>query len=150
MKSLFLSLALLMPLSAFAGNSDIPECRGRNGDILNGNINHLRSVMGNPRSNRAQVYVTGTIVEIRAEDHSGLPHQKFDIQVDTKTRLQIVTNLDFERIPLVLGKKVSICGEFLRVGDGMVHWTHFDPHGNHPDGFTLLDGVVYGDVETPN
>ena len=29
----------------------------------------------------------------------------------------------------------------------MVHWTHFDPHGPHADGFTVVDGVLYGDKE---
>lgn len=148
MKSLLLSLGLVLSFSSFAA-TEFPECRNRNGEVVKNTVSELRSIMGNRRSNKPQVYVTGIINEIKSEDHSGLPHQKFNITVDKDLELQIVSNLDFGRIPVVVGKKVSICGEFLRVGSGMVHWTHFDPHGNHPDGFTILDGKFYGEHEVP-
>jgi hypothetical protein len=96
---------------------------------------------------RPQIFVTGTITKILAEDHSGLPHQKFSLKLSNDITLSIVSNLDFGRIPLVVGKSISVCGEFKHVGQGMVHWTHFDPHGGHADGFTILDGKLYGDKE---
>ncbi len=149
MKSLRL-LALVLGLTAsfatFADN-ELHECRNRNGEVLKTDIGQLLSIMNNRRANRPQVYVTGIINEIKSEDHSGLPHQKFNITVNKDIELQIVSNLDFGRIPLAVGKKVFVCGEFVRSGSGMVHWTHFDPHGSHPDGFTILDGKLYGEHE---
>ena len=72
----------------------------------------------------------------------------FNIKVSNDINIEIVTNLDFGRIPVELGKSIAVCGEFKKIGQGMVHWTHFDPHGGHADGFTILDGALYGDVET--
>ncbi|MBY0413549.1 MAG: DUF3465 domain-containing protein [Bdellovibrionales bacterium] len=149
MKLFIASLVLVTSLSSFAATPilPLPECKSRQGDEVDGSVKQLRNVMGNPKDSRTQVYVTGVIGEIEKEDHTGLPHQKFSLKVDTDITLAIVSNLDFGRIPLVAGKKVSICGEFRRIGKGMVHWTHFDPHGGHPDGFTILDGKVYGETE---
>ncbi|AUN99207.1 hypothetical protein C0V70_14060 [Bacteriovorax stolpii] len=148
MKALLVGLSLVLSIGASASEF-LPDCRNRNGEILKTDVSQLRSIMGNRRANKPQVYVAGIISEIKSEDHSGLPHQKFFIKVDKDIELQIVSNLDFGRIPLVVGKKISVCGEFLRVGDGMVHWTHFDPHGSHPDGFSIIDGQLYGEHEVP-
>lgn len=146
MKSVILGLSLLLSVSTYAGNA-LPECKNRNGEVVSSETNQLISIMYNRRANRAQVYVTGTITEIKKEDHSGLPHQKYAIAVNKDIKLQIVSNLDFGRVPVAIGKTVSVCGEFIRAANGMVHWTHFDPHGGHPDGFTIMDGKLYGDTE---
>jgi predicted small secreted protein len=148
----FILSLVLVSQTLFAKQTDkdlaFPECKDRNGNVVNGSIAQLRNVMNNPRDSRAQVYTTGTITVINKEDNTGLPHQKFDLKVDSDITLSIVSNLDFGRIPLTVGKKISICGEFRRIGKGMVHWTHFDPHGGHPNGFSILDGVLYGEHET--
>jgi hypothetical protein len=60
-----------------------------------------------------------------------------------------VSTLDFGRVPVTVGSTLSVCGEFKKIGQGMVHWTHFDPHGGHPDGFTIVNGTLYGDKEIP-
>ncbi len=146
MKNLLIALALYLAYSTSISAATY-ECKNRDGAIVSGSLNQLISVMHNQRINRPQVLVTGVISKIKAEDHSGSPHQKYDLKVSKDIELEIVTNLDFGRIPLVVGKTVTVCGEYLRAGGGMVHWTHFDPHGNHPDGFTILDGVLYGDTE---
>jgi hypothetical protein len=77
-----------------------------------------------------------------------LPHQKFSITIGGQITLEIVSNLDFGRIPVQMGQIVSVCGEYLSVDQGMIHWTHFDPHGGHADGFTILNGQLYGQEQT--
>ena len=93
--------------------------------------------------------ISGVITQILPEDHNGLPHQKYTLTVAGNIKLLIVSNLDFGRVPLTLGTTISVCGEFKNIGQGMIHWTHFDPHGGHPDGFTIVDGQLYGDKEVP-
>ncbi|MEA9355685.1 DUF3465 domain-containing protein [Bacteriovorax sp. PP10] len=148
MKALFTGLLLALSLSAFSAQPTV-ECKDFKGNVVDGSIARLRSVMANHKGEKTQVLVTGTIAQIGKEDNSGLQHQKYNMKVDKDITLQIVSNLEFGRIPLVVGKVTTVCGEFLRVGQGMVHWTHFDPHGPHADGFTIVDGVLYGDKETP-
>jgi hypothetical protein len=149
MKSLFLLLAFLVSTTpAFAARSliEVQECKDNRGTVLTTSMDSLSSVMRS-RADRPQVYVSGVVVQIQPEDHSGLPHQKYTIRVNNQVTLLIVSNLDFGRVPLTVGATLSVCGEFKRVGQGMVHWTHFDPHGSHPDGFTIVDGKLYGDQE---
>jgi hypothetical protein len=148
MKVLFTGLLLALSLSAFSAQPTV-ECKDFRGSVVDGSVTRLRSVIANNKGEKTQVLVTGTISEIKKEDNSGLQHQKYNMKVDKDITLQIVSNLEFGRIPLVVGKVTTVCGEFLKVGKGMVHWTHFDPHGPHADGYTLVDNVLYGDKETP-
>jgi hypothetical protein len=145
------SLLVLLSLSLNAGTfeqSALVECKDSRGLTVSGTIEALKKVM-NAKSNRPQVAITGVVSQILPEDRNGRPHQKYIIAVDSKINLQIVSNLEFGKAPVLVGKSVTICGEFLRVGQGMIHWTHFDPHGGHADGFTIVDGKVYGDKEIP-
>lgn len=150
MKFFILSaLLVLFSLSTSARTinpTELPECRDLRGSVLPNTIDQLRIVMKS-RAGRPQVMVTGVISQILPEDHAGLRHQKYTLTVNKEIKLLIVSNLDFGRVPLVLGATVSVCGEYKRVGQGMIHWTHFDPHGGHPNGFTIVNGKLYGDQE---
>ena len=145
------SLFAVLSFSTFAGTfnpSTLPACKDLRGSVLPNTVDQLKVVM---RSNadRPQVMVTGVVSQILPEDHNGLPHQKYTLTVDGQIKLLIVSNLDFGRVPLTVGSTLSVCGEFKKVGQGMIHWTHFDPHGGHPDGFTIVNGSLYGDKEVP-
>lgn len=140
-----ISLVVLTLNSAFSAN--LPECKDRRGNTLNGSIEQLKQVM-NSNANRPQVLAIGVVEKMLPEDKSGSPHQKYILNA-FGYKLQIVSNLEFGRIPVSVGSNVQVCGEYLRVGPGMIHWTHFDPHGGHPDGFSILNGKLYGDTETP-
>lgn len=150
MKSFIItSLLVLFSFGAMADNSAIetlPDCKDQRGNVLNGSIDQLKVVMKS-RSGRPQTKVTGVVSQILPEDHEGLPHQKYTLTVSGEIKLLIVSNLDFGRVPLKVGQTLTVCGEFKKVGQGMIHWTHFDPHGGHPDGFTVANGVLYGDKE---
>ena len=138
-----ISLFILTINSVFS--AELPVCKDRRGNSLSGSIEQLKQVM-NSNANRPQVLVSGVIERILPEDKDGNPHQKFLLNV-SGIKLQIVSNLDFGRIPVSVGTAIQICGEYLKVGAGMIHWTHFDPHGGHPDGFSIVNGKLYGDKE---
>lgn len=145
------SLFAVLSLSAIAGTfnpSTTPDCKDLRGSVLPNTVDQLKVVMRS-NANRPQVMVTGVVTQILPEDHNGLPHQKYTLTVGGQIKLMIVSNLDFGRVPLVVGSTLSVCGEFKKVGEGMIHWTHFDPHGGHPDGFTIVNGALYGDKEVP-
>lgn len=144
------SLFAMLSLSLSAGTlnqSTLPDCKDLKGSILPNTVDQLKVVMRS-NANRPQVMVTGVVSQILPEDHKGLPHQKYTLTVDGKIKLLIVSNLDFGRVPLQVGTTLSVCGEYKKIGEGMIHWTHFDPHGGHPDGFTIVKGTLYGDKET--
>jgi hypothetical protein len=139
------SFVVLILNSAFA--AELPSCVDRRGNTLNGSIEQLKQVM-NSRADRPQILVNGVVEKMLPEDKAGNPHQKYILNV-SGLKIQVVSNLEFGRVPVAIGSAVQVCGEFLRVGAGMVHWTHFDPHGGHPNGFSIMNGKLYGDVETP-
>ena len=145
--SLFLLLSLSVSASQF-NSATLPDCKDMRGSVLPNTIDQLKVVM---RSNAGspQVMVTGVVTQILPEDHNGLPHQKYTLLVGGQIKLLIVSNLDFGRVPVAVGATLSVCGEYKKVGQGMIHWTHFDPHGGHADGFTIVNGVLYGDKEIP-
>ena len=120
-----ISLFVLTVNAAYS--AQLPVCKDRRGNPLSGSIEQLKQVM-NSNANRPQVLVSGIIERILPEDKDGNPHQKFLLNV-SGIKLQIVSNLDFGRIPVAVGTAIQVCGEYLNVGSGMVHWTHFDPHG---------------------
>lgn len=155
MKTLFLLVfTTVFTLSSFAQSYDtnLPDCLDRQGNILTGKLSELEAVMKSP-TNRPQVYVSGVVTNILPEDHHGNPHQKFIIEIKKDLTLKIVTNLDFGRIPVQVGAKVEVCGEYAVNrwnGLGLVHWTHFDRRNHHPNGFTVIGGMVYGETLTHN
>ena len=146
MKSIFFISFLILGLNS-AHSAVLPTCKDRNGNELSGSVDELNKVR-TTNSNRPEVFVKGVVEKILPEDKAGNPHQKYMLNV-SGYKIQVVSNLEFGRIPVSVGTSVQVCGEYLKVGSGMVHWTHFDPHGGHPDGFTVVNGKLYGDVETP-
>jgi hypothetical protein len=73
-------------------------------------------------------------------------HEAFDVRADDGHRLEVVDNVSLApRVPVDPGDRVTIQG--VLVPDAhrgpLVHWTHHDPAGHHPDGFIVLRGQVY-------
>lgn len=140
-----LAFFLVLSLSGLANATNV-ECKNKRGDVVPQTEQVLDQVM-HSKANRPQVFVKGTVIKMLPEDKVGLPHQKYIMSAFSGIKLQVVSNLDFGRIPVVVGSVVEVCGEYLNAEGGMVHWTHFDPHGGHPDGYTLLNGKLYGDTQ---
>jgi len=73
-------------------------------------------------------------------------HEAFDVRSDDGTALEIVDNVDLApRIPVVPGDRIAVHGALVRDPgrEPVVHWTHHDPAGRHPDGWIDLNGRRY-------
>ena len=83
-----------------------------------------------------QVKVFGRVEKQLADDNKGSRHQKFILKSNNMSIL-IVHNIDVaERVPLVEGDYVWVYGEYeWNEKGGLIHWTHRDSKGSHPDGF---------------
>lgn len=77
--------------------------------------------------------------------HTHAEHEAFE--VTTKAgRLEIVDNVAIApRIPVSPGDRIEVRGEMVHDPGRrpIVHWTHRDPAGTHPDGFIQLRGQTY-------
>ncbi|MBV8637898.1 MAG: DUF3465 domain-containing protein [Candidatus Eremiobacteraeota bacterium] len=75
-------------------------------------------------------------------------HEGFLLQLDgdCDLLLRVETNVDLTGpVPLHDGERVIVKGEYeFDPMGGVVHWTHRDPRGHHPDGYVKADdGKVY-------
>ena len=89
---------------------------------------------------------TGTVVRILPDDNDGSRHQRFIIRLDSGRTLLIAHNIDLApRIGGIReGDTVEFYGEFAyNDKGGVIHWTHHDPQGRHPDGWLRHRGRTY-------
>ena len=87
------------------------------------------------------------VVQVLPEDHKGLPHQKFYVELADGQHVMLVYNIDMgEHLPLKVGDIVSAGGQYIPDKDGgLLHWLHADPAHHRPDGYVILNGVRFGD-----
>lgn len=93
-----------------------------------------------------QVKVSGRIVRTLADDQDGDRHQRFVLRLDGADHTVLVAhNLDLApRVPLAEGDAVVVHGEYeSNEQGGVLHWTHHDPAGRHPDGWIEHAGKTY-------
>lgn len=85
------------------------------------------------------------VVKLLPDDRNGLEHQKWIVRLSNGQTMQAVYNLDMcEYVPLKVGDVVSMGGQFIWTNEGaMLHWLHYDPRQNRPDGYVELNGKVY-------
>jgi hypothetical protein len=72
-------------------------------------------------------------------------HEAFAVQT-SQGPLEIVDNVDIApRIPVQAGDRIDVRGEMVHDPgrEPIVHWTHHDPAGVHPNGFIRFRGQVY-------
>lgn len=95
-------------------------------------------------SKKVELSVQGTVAKILADDTKGSQHQKFIIKINNRHVL-VANNLDIGRkVPVKVGDEVTIKGEYIwNEKGGVLHWTHRDPHKEHPDGFIYHKGKLY-------
>ncbi|WNC68056.1 DUF3465 domain-containing protein [Thalassotalea nanhaiensis] len=105
-------------------------------------INHL---FDNQLSN-VQVRGFGRVIKMLPDDNDGSRHQRFIVRLKNNQTVLVAHNID-------IGSRVNS----LRAGDdigfsgvyewndkgGVVHWTHKDPNGKHPDGYLNYVGLTY-------
>lgn len=93
-----------------------------------------------------QIYQEGKITKLLQDDNEGSRHQKFIVKLKNNLTLLVSHNIDIStRIPdLEQGENIVFFGEYeWNNKGGVVHWTHKDPEGNHPNGFLLYRGKKY-------
>lgn len=106
---------------------------------------YLQRVIAERRS-ATQVRGSGTVVHVLPDDNDGSRHQRFIVRIASGSTLLIAHNIDLApRVAgLRVGDTVSFYGQYeWNDRGGLIHWTHDDPRGAHPDGWVEHDGRRY-------
>lgn len=98
------------------------------------------------RQSQIQLSGQGEVVRLLADDTQGSKHQRFILRLASGQTLLVAHNIDLApRIEgLQVGDSVGFYGvyEWSAMG-GVIHWTHYDPKGQHTDGWLSHDGRRY-------
>jgi hypothetical protein len=89
---------------------------------------------------------SGTVIRVLSDDNDGSRHQRFIVELASGQTLLIAHNIDLApRVNgLQKGDQVEFYGEFeSNPQGGVIHWTHHDPQGRHPDGWLRHRGRKY-------
>jgi len=91
-----------------------------------------------------QVEGEGAVVRILSDDTEGSRHQRFILRLATGQTILIAHNIDLApRVSIREGDVVAFSGEYeWNEKGGVVHWTHRDPAGRHPDGWLKSGGQI--------
>lgn len=89
---------------------------------------------------------SGTVVKVLPDDTKGSRHQRLIVKVGAEQTILIAHNIDLApRIPNInRGDSLSFRGSYVyNEKGGIIHWTHRDPQGEHPDGWLIHNGKTY-------
>jgi len=88
--------------------------------------------------------VEGTVEKTLPDDNEGSRHQRFILRLDPNLTVLVAHNIDLaKRVPLVVGDRVQLRGEYEYTKQGgVLHWTHHDP-GGKPGGWIDHHGDRY-------
>jgi hypothetical protein len=120
-----------------------------NGNQQQGNGNADDQAIVKAVENRRRVdFVEGggmVVVKLLPDDNNGLQHQKWVVRLSNGATMQAVYNTDMcDRVPLKVGDVVAMGGQFVWTNQGaLLHWLHFDPRNNRPDGYVSVNGKDY-------
>ncbi|HMN45594.1 MAG TPA: DUF3465 domain-containing protein [Povalibacter sp.] len=105
----------------------------------------LARAFENQQSN-LQIRAQGVVRKLLSDDRQGSRHQRFLLELGSGQTLLIAHNIDLApRIEsLREGDTVAFFGEYeWNDKGGVIHWTHRDPQGRHPDGWLEHNGRRY-------
>jgi hypothetical protein len=77
--------------------------------------------------------------------HTQCEHEEFNVS-SSAGPIDVIDNVDLApRVPLGPGDHIEVRGEMVHDPGKIpiVHWTHHDPAGRHPDGFIRFQGRDY-------
>jgi hypothetical protein len=88
---------------------------------------------------------SGRVVKRLPDDAEGDRHQRLLVDVGTPQTVLIAHNIDVgRRIAVSEGDTVVFKGEYAwNDRGGVVHWTHHDPRGKHPDGWVKVGDKTF-------
>ena len=88
----------------------------------------------------------GRIVKELADDNNGSRHQRILLKLPDGLSILIAHNIDLApRVNNIqAGDSIEFKGEYAwNAKGGVVHWTHHDPNGRHPDGWLKHQNRTY-------
>lgn len=98
------------------------------------------------QQSNVQLSGVGKIKKVLKDDNKGSRHQRILVELEIGQTLLIAHNIDLApRIEnLRQGEEIEFFGEYeWNEKGGVIHWTHHDPKGKHPDGWIKYQGRVY-------
>ena len=158
MKKLLLIAALLIAAFQVAQHTELLPATERSSSAANPPSAHsaphvehsdgdtlISRAFADGRSN-VQVEAEGRVSRVLQDDNEGSKHQRFVVQLDSGHTVLIAHNIDLA--PRIAGLRegdgVSFYGEYeWNDKGGVIHWTHADPHGQHPAGWIRHNGRIY-------
>ena len=88
----------------------------------------------------------GTVARLLSDDNQGDRHQRFVLRLGSGQTVLVAHNIDLaDRIASIeTGDAIAFKGEYeWNAEGGVLHWTHHDPAGRHPDGWLQHEGRIY-------
>jgi len=85
-------------------------------------------------------------VKVAPDDNQGSRDQHFLLDTGHGHTVLIARNIDLATCidGLARGDRIAFKGEYVwNDKGGVVHWTHHDPQGHHPGGWSQHDGRTY-------
>lgn len=141
MKRIFLFLVVVVAYAAYE-RLEIPETPTASASPTN----TLPNTGGVQWRSGQQVVASGQVVRVLSDDNEGSRHQRFILELSSGQTVLVAHNIDLApRIPMLsTGDTVRFYGEYeVNPRGGVIHWTHHDPQGRHPDGWLEHRGKRY-------
>jgi hypothetical protein len=108
-------------------------------------LTYLKKAFDTQQSN-FQVKQSGKIIKILSDDVHSPKHQRFLAKLSSGQKLLIAHNVELApRVGgLIEGAEIMFYGEYeWNNKGGVIHWTHHDPKGSHPNGWLRYKGKQY-------
>jgi hypothetical protein len=89
--------------------------------------------------------VSGRVDRLLSDDLERSRHQRFLLRLPSGHSLLIAHNIDIaHRVPVSPADSVTVRGQYeYNDQGGVIHWTHRDPEGKHPDGWIRFQDREY-------
>ncbi len=128
-----------------AGTDDSGDSIGNDDPEADASAERLQQAFAQRESN-LQIESEGVVVKVLKDDTQGSPHQRFLLRTGTGQTLLVAHNIELAPriVDIAEGDTVRFYGEYeWNEKGGVIHWTHHDPGGDHPDGWLEHRGQRY-------